>query len=354
MYKRKIEAVPKSIISNGKPIFGNFKGYPKYLDIKNILFPFGIFPLPRFITNLRIRSSIFFDFSSDKFIGKIELFDSKILGYFKLVIWEKETNKKFTYHHLMVLNRRLIPTNLEKAVCSTFSKKRYIRFVWDRSKKHFSLVFKCKGDKFRPSISASIQGNFSKQDFSEITNISPAPITRRCSALYQMADSFNSRFAIRQHEHNEKILEEKGLFLFGLKRAYYNIRYYEENLSFQFQQDNKTHFVKLFVSSIDSQSADMYNSNILILNGDLSLLPPVKITRPRHFFDEWIIQDTESMIDLVFKPQLNDLRLLSMFILHARFHTLLGTVNGTIRTKENEEIQLKNIHAIASKQRLRL
>ncbi len=354
MYNRKIKEMPNSLISNGKATFGTFMGHPKKLDIKDILFPFGVLPLPRFITNLRIRSSIFFDFSTDAFIGKIELFDTKIIGYYKLIVWEKITHKKYSYHHLMFLNRRLIPTNLEKASCTVFSKKRYARFTWDRTKDIFSLVFKCKGDSHRPSISASLQASFSNPQFLETTNVSPAPTTRRCSALYQMTNAFNATFSIRQKEYHEHIITQNGFFSFGLKRAYYNVRYYEENISFQLQNEDGAVFLNLFSSSIDSHNDELHNNNILIENADLSLLPPVKITRPQGFFNEWIIQDTESMVDLSFKPIVNDLRRLSIFLLHARFHTLLGTLSGSVRTKDNKEIQLKNIYAIASKQRLRL
>lgn len=354
MYKRTIEPMPHSLIANGKAIFGTFHGYPKKLDIKDILFPFGVLPLPRFITNLRIRSSIFFDFTSEHFIGQIELFDTKVIGYFKLIIWEKETNKKYVYQHLMFLSRRLIPTKLEKARCASFSKKRSLRFAWDRKEKTFSLVFKCKGNQHRANIYGSIHADYSHQYFFETTNVSPAPTTRRCAALYQMSNAFNATFSFKQKNKTKTINTESGLFLFGLKRAYYNIRYYEENISFQYTIGEKTFFVKLYSSSIDPHRADEYNSNILILNSDLSPLPPIKITRPQGFFHTWIIQDTESMVDLTFTPLSNDIRLLSIFVLHARFHTLLGTINGSIRTKDQEEIQLKNIHAIASKQRLRV
>ena len=51
---------------------------------------------------------------------------------------------------------------------------------------------------------------------------------------------------------------------------------------------------------------------ILFVDGAKTLLPPIKITKPFGFQKKWIIQDTESMIDLSFTPHSDDLRIFSI------------------------------------------
>ena len=162
MYSRTYFKTPESLVKNGKPVFGSFEEPPKSLDVRGVWFPFGVFPFPPFITNLRIRSTLFFEFTSDNFIGNIELLDAKMFGYLKFVIWDKETGKKYAYNNFMGLRRRLIPKNLQNSVCATFSRNRYVRIAWDRHINRFSCIFSMKGDNVRPSISGTFISSFSE------------------------------------------------------------------------------------------------------------------------------------------------------------------------------------------------
>ena len=48
------------------------------------------------------------------------------------------------------------------------------------------------------------------------------------------------------------------------------------------------------------------------------------------------------------------IRIFSIFILHARYHTIQGSFNGVLLTSDAEEINLKDFTGIAGKQRIRL
>ena len=354
MYSRTYFKTPDTLVKNGKPVFGSFEEPPKSLDVRGVWFPFGVLPFPPFITNLRIRSTLFFEFSTDTFIGSLELLDAKMVGYLKFVIWDRATGKKYAYNNFMGLRRRLIPKNLRAAVCATFSKNRYVRIAWDRSINRFSCIFSMKGDNVRPSISGTFISSFDGSLFSQLTSVSPAPSFRRCSALYQMSNEFKGSFSSCQRDKREELYEQKGLFLFGIKRAYYNLRHNEDTLTAQGIVKGKHVVFRISTANNDAFVPDMYNENVLIVDGVKTLLPPVKITRPSGFQGKWIIQDTESMIDLSFTPRSDDLRLFSIFILHARYHTIQGSFSGVLLTKNAEEINLKDFTGIAGKQRIRL
>lgn len=354
MYSRTYFKTPEKLIRNGKAVFGSFEEPPKSLDIRGVWFPFGVLPFPPFITNLRIRSTLFFEFSTETFTGSLELLDTKVFGYMKFVIWDRSTGKKYAYNNFMGLRRRLIPKNLNASVCATFNKNRYVRLAWDRRINRFSLIFSMKGDNIRPSISGTFISSFDGSLFSQLTSVSPAPSFRRCSALFQMTNEFKGTVSSRQRKKGEEIYEQKGLFLFGIKRAYYNLRHSEDSLTAQGIIKGKHVVFRITAASNDAFVPDMYNDNVLIVDGEKTLLPPVKITRTSGFQGKWIIQDTESMIDLSFTPKSDDLRLFSIFVLHARFHTTQGSFDGVLLTGKGEEIHLKDFTGIAGKQRIRL
>ena len=80
LYSRTYFKTPETLVKNGKPVFGSFEEPPKSLDVRGVWFPFGVLPFPPFITNLRIRSTLFFEFTTDTFIGSLELLDAKMFG----------------------------------------------------------------------------------------------------------------------------------------------------------------------------------------------------------------------------------------------------------------------------------
>ena len=55
MYTRNLKEAPENLIKEGKASFGSFSKPPKTLNIKGMKYPFGVLPLPTFITNLLIN-----------------------------------------------------------------------------------------------------------------------------------------------------------------------------------------------------------------------------------------------------------------------------------------------------------
>jgi hypothetical protein len=93
---------------------------------------------------------------------------------------------------------------------------------------------------------------------------------------------------------------------------------------------------------------------VLFVDGKVWPLPPVRITRPYGISGDWIIQDTESMIDLVFSPISDSARRLSVFIVRTDYHTVYGLFEGVLRTGEGEKIALKGFAGIGKKISLRI
>ena len=68
-YERTLKDAPEKLVKNGKAQFGSFSKPPKSLDINGLKYPFGVLPLPTFITNLRIRTNLSFSFSTSEYYG---------------------------------------------------------------------------------------------------------------------------------------------------------------------------------------------------------------------------------------------------------------------------------------------
>ncbi len=93
---------------------------------------------------------------------------------------------------------------------------------------------------------------------------------------------------------------------------------------------------------------------MLIVDSEPTALPPVDITHPFGIDKDWIIQDTESMVDLTFTPISLNNRNLDLVAMSTRYSTIYGVYNGILLDKDGNKIFMKNFLGIIYKSRIRL
>jgi hypothetical protein len=91
------------------------------------------------------------------------------------------------------------------------------------------------------------------------------------------------------------------------------------------------------------------NENALWIDGRLTPLPPVKITQTTGTEAEWIIQDMEGMVDLVFTPKEQIRYKPNFFFPRSLCDSPLGFYNGVVVSSEGEEIPLRNMWGMGEK-----
>lgn len=354
MYSREITEVPKKLVINGKPQFGTYSTSPQKLDIKNVKEPFSCFPMPIFFSNLRIRANISYVLNIDNFIGIVDFFDSKYFCFIEVVLWDKETKKKYAYRTFFGF-KRLVPKNMEKATCGNFRKKRYIKITWDKSRDKFTLVFNAKGDDARPNFAATFKRDGSI--LGELSTVIPSPTKRRCTASYCQAFPIKATLTKSPTKYqNFKTMDytNHGICFFDIRRAYYKIKTKETFLIGASFIEGKPFVFRLATSNHDSVDSNSYNENVLFVDGKVTPLPPVTITQPFGLANRWIIQDTENMVDLSFYPISDNKRLASIFVLHTEYHTIYGSFEGDLYANDGTVYHLKDFLGIGSRRTLRM
>lgn len=356
MYSRQLVDLPQSLVKNGKPVFGTFSGHISKLDIRGLRTPFGGFPLPSFISNFRIKSSLTFNFKYGPFIASVIFFDAKIYGIAEVSLWNEETGRKYVYKSLMGPRRRFIPHNMEQGFCASFNKCRYIRVSWDHKRDRFSIIFNLKGDSIRPSVQAAFTGHFSDSQTQEVTQCVPIKSRRRCSASYLATLKIHGTISFEKTKTTQSCTfsEEQGEGLFFINRAYYGYITQNQIIYAAGLQNGKQ--ISFLLDNISSNMPDpeFSNRNSLFYEGEYTPLPPVKMTQPFGLSKKWIIQDTENMVDLTFEPISNNFRDLSAFVTKLQFNTIYGKFEGCFKTKDGKIVKISNFGGIARDQLLRL
>lgn len=348
--------MPESFVRSGKPVFGTFKGHPRRLDIRGVFRPYGVIPLPTFITNLRIKSRLVFSFDIGECIGHVSFIDAKIAGFSEVVFWNKSTGQRFVYHSLMGPRRRLVPHSLEAASTSNYSRSRYARISWNRSHDKLSVIFDVKGDSARPSARAALSASFSSSRFSDLTSVRPSPTLRRCSASYSASLPLAGSVSLSYKDGGTKTLSssDAGAAFFCMTRTYMKFHSAGESvLGFGEHQGKPVSFL-ISSESHDAADTDRYNSNVLFYDGVPTPLPPVVITHYSGMDGKWVIQDTENMVDLTFSPVSRNVHNVNAFIVRSVYHTIYGILEGALVTSGGEKIAFKSFSGIAESYLIRL
>ena len=356
MYKRELLDAPEKLVFEGKPVFGTFKSHPNRIDIRGVKKPYGILPMPTFITNFRIKSRLSFSFTLGDYFGDIEFFDAKIFGYVDVCFWNKNTKQKFSYRSIIGTGRRFIPHEIEfPAAIISYKKSRYIRISWDRKHDKLSVIFNLHGDSVRPSANAALIAHFSDPMTTEITTNVPSPTLRRCSASYMTSLKLHGAITlVPKSEKPVTMQDSEGLSLFNMNRTFMKFRTHGEILTtIGFINDKPISF-KVFTGSQDSIDSNKYNDNVLFYNGTVTPLPPIKITHPFGLMEKWIIQDTENMVDLTFTPLSDCTHTISAFFIRTQYHNIYGTFEGALLTSSGEKISIHSLQGISKRYLIRL
>lgn len=342
MYSRQFDEPPEHIIVKHKAIFGTFKGVSPRIDIRGMRAPYAGIPFPTFITKLRIKSRLNYVFYIENFIGLAEIMDFKALGLAEIIFWNTKTGKRYVYHAVMPPRRRFITTITKRGICACYRKSRFLKISWGRNHKHGAMTFSVKGNSVRPDSEGYFYSKVTDDFHTDCMFVNPSPTSSRCSATWFTTMGINGHIAINK----EQASDSAGLAIMTLNRTYIKVHskikiayglgiYKDKKIAFHIKNSN-----------LDAADADKYNENVLVVDGKQTALPPVYMTHPFGLEGKWIIQDTESMIDLTFTPVSSNSRVLNIIALRSSDHTIYGTFEGVLLTADGEKITLKNFPGI--------
>jgi hypothetical protein len=96
------------------------------------------------------------------------------------------------------------------------------------------------------------------------------------------------------------------------------------------------------------------NENALWIDGKLTPMPPVKITRNIKDEKDWVIQDMEGMVDLVFNPKEPERSIRKSVFSWYDYENPLGCFNGLLVDADGKELPVRNTWGMGEKLFLRV
>jgi hypothetical protein len=350
LYTRELKPAPDYPVVNGVPSFGSYVGAFGHFDIRGMKRPFGDFPIPRFISGVRIMENMRFLFCDANNIGEIEIFNARYFSFMETTLWNRNTSKRIAYRRLVPPRVLKIPLSFDNGITACRVPGRFVKIHTRLQKGVIHADFDFIGSDFRPPFEGRLEMSLNAPGAASLSSLLPYKVKRRCLASYQHVAPLHGWLGTRYDDH--QIKNEEGIGFFDVRKAYYSLRTKSSNLIGMSRADGR--LVSFQLGSSVSGDASRYNDNVLFVDGRAWPLPPVRITRPYGVTGEWVIQDTESMVDLLFTPVSDSPRRLSAFVVRTDYHTVYGTFDGVLLTGDGEKIAIRSVPGIGKKIRLRI
>ena len=349
MYSREILPQRSTPIENGRPIQGTWAQAFDQVDLLDIARPYP-FPLPRLIRDSRIKEWESFFIQDDRFMLYAMLCNIKICRYASVIVYDKENKEQIWFKKTIPGSGWKLPRDLKNASVDSRSWGFFFRIHSWLDAHTVTLDLDIEASRNRPSFTAHAEFCIEEEQttpmavnllFSEYRNM----YAYKAMVPVRGDMVFGGRHISLDPARTSGIFSDfKGYYPYPMLSQW--------ALALGFDSSNR----RIGFSLAENQAKESFknNENALWVDGQLSPLPPVKITQATGSETEWVIQDMEGMVDLVFSPKEAIRYKLNIFLPRSYYESPLGIYNGVMVNSQGEQIPLKNMWGLGEKLYLRV
>jgi len=349
MYTREIQAPRSAPIENGIPLTGTWNKAFSQVNLLNVHHPYP-WPLPRWLKDYRIKEWESFSVQDERFFLVALLGNFKLFHLAQIFLYDKETGKHYVFKKLMPGNSWRMPRSLNHASVECHSSRFFFRIHTWLNADTITLDLDIAATKQQPAFTAHLAYCLGDGD------ITPAAVSlnftgRRTMYAYKTLSAVRGALALGERYVNLDpvrctgiFCDYKGFFPYRMRGVFCG--------SMGFDGDGRRYGFHI----VENQARETRknNENALWVNGSFTPLPPVRITMPNGPESDWVIQDLDGMVDLLFTPrEINRFRA-DLLVTRGDFFALMGYYNGALVSGENEQIQVRNQWGIGEKLYLRV
>jgi len=354
MYSREIQEPRDSPVENGMPVAGTWNRAFSQVDLLDIRRPY-LCPLPRWLKDYRIKEWEGFSAQDENFCLEAVLSNFKLFQICQVLLYDKNSGENFVFRKIIPGKSWKLPRNLQNAWAECRSSGFFFRIHTWLIADAIKLDIDISAAKKHPAFTAHLAYSMGNRD------ITPAAVSLNFSQKRNMY-AYKALSAVRgdivlggQHfilnpaQCTGIFRDYKGYFPYRMRGVYCS------STGFSSGGDNEE--IKRYgfhIAENQAKEPRKNNENVLWVNKNLTPLPPVKITMPKGPESNWIIQDMDGMVDLVFTPKIMNRFGKKILLTGSDFFSPMGYYNGVLVGLKNEKILVKNQWGIGEKLYLRV
>jgi hypothetical protein len=356
VYTREIQEPKPSPVENGTPIYGTWTQAFDKVDLLSVRKPYPI-PLPRVIKTLRIKEWESFVIHDDRYFLQIRFCNMKYNRFAMVIMHDCETGERLEFRKVIPGGGWRMPMSLGNSSVDSRSDGFFLRIHSWLDIKSVMLELDIKSTRKRSAFTAHIAFDFAERDTTPMA-VSLLFSERRNMYAYKAITAVKGDLVSGEKHVHFSPDKTSGLFC-DFKGYYPRNKHSTWCSALGFDGENR----RFGFAFGENQTKEPYrnNENALWIDGKLTPLPPVRITR--NFKDEkdWIIQDMEGMVDLVFNPKEPEKSIAkSVFsssasvLMGYNYENPVGCFNGLLVDADGKELPIRNAWGIGEKLFLRI
>jgi hypothetical protein len=356
VYTREIQKPKPSPVENGTPIYGTWTQAFNKVDLLSVHKPYSI-PLPRVIKALKVKEWESFIIHDDRYLLQIRFCNMKYHRFALVMMYDCQTNERLEYLKVIPGGGWRMPLSLDNASVDSFSDGFFLRIHSWLDIKSVMLEIDIKNTRKRPTFTAYMVFDFAEGEPTPMA-VSLLFSERRNMYAYKAITAVKGDIVSGgKHIH---LSPDKTSGLFCDFKGYYPRKKHSTWCSaLGFDGENR----RFGFSFGENQTKEPYsnNENALWIDGKLTPMPPVKITRNIKDEKNWVIQDMEGMVDLVFNPKEPEKSIrktvfssYTSVLFGYHYENPLGCFNGLLVDADGKELPVKDAWGIGEKLFLRI
>ncbi|MCL2007068.1 MAG: DUF2804 domain-containing protein [Treponema sp.] len=350
MYTREIQAPRPTPVENGMPLQGTWTRAFEEVDLLDIHRPYPV-PMPRGIRDFRIKEWETFIIQDDRFFLQARLCNLKFFRDAHVFMYDRETNERIEFRKLIPGGGWRLPRGLHNASVDSRSYGFFFRIHSWLDTESIVLELNIKRTRRRPALTAHAKFDLSLGAAGKALPMAVNLLfsERRSMYAYKVMTAVSGdlisggkHFHLHPAKTSGLFSDFKGFYPYRMRSTWCaGLGFDEKNRRFGFA-----------LGENQAKEAFKNNENALWIDGKLTLLPPVKITRGPE--EDWIIQDMEGMVDLVFTPGEPSRNIENFLFFSSDNERAPGYFNGHFLSSEGEELTMRNVWGTCEKLYLRV
>ncbi|MDR1429838.1 MAG: DUF2804 domain-containing protein [Spirochaetaceae bacterium] len=349
MYSRKFQDPQALPIQDGRPVQGSWNRAFPSIDLSEVAHPYP-FPLPGWVKAFRIKEWQAFAVQNESYYLTAVLSDIKFYRMARVFILDKETREHLIFKKVIPFGGWSLPRNLYNSPVSSKSYGFFFRIHnWlDAGVIKVDLDIEATGR--RPAFTAHLNFGLAPE---ETTPLAVNLLFSDNRPMYAFKGFggvrgdmvFGGRhISLDAGKTTGFIADYKGYFPYRMHGSWC--------VGAGFDKEGRR--IGFGVAENHTRENFNNNENILWVDGQATLLPPVRITMPQGPDSDWVIQDVEGMVDLTFTPLEKVRTGFNIIVTHFDYNTPIGCYNGMLLDSGGEEVHVRNLWGHGEKLYLRI
>jgi len=336
-------------VEKGMPLQGTWTKAFEEVDLLEVQRPYSI-PLLKGVKDSRIKEWESFIIQDDRFFLQARFFNVK---YYRnaLVVWyDRETKERLEFKKIIPGGGWRLPRILNNASVDSRSLGFFFRIHSWLDVETIRLELNIEQTYRRPAFTAHVTFDLAAAKTTPMA-VSLLFSERRNMYAYKALTAVSGDIVSGKQHIRFDPAKTSGLFCDA--KGYYPYRMrstYCTGMGF----DERNRRFGFAVGDNQAREPFTNNENALWIDGALTPLPPVKVTRNGGPESDWIIQDMEGMVDLVFTPKRTGRNTENFIFAYSDSESPIGYFNGLLINAEGEELPLRNVWGICEKIYLRV